>query len=307
MSAGFPQQMKYPMKIVSALVVIACAGLIFGCAASIPPEELNDARQAYMHATVGLAAELVPAELYRAREALAAAERSFQDDPASTRTRDLAYVAERKARLAEVLAKSAERKAATLKARGEYQTTLAAILANTMKTEARRSAAVNAVQSSLPRSKEAGPATKRAQQTLKQSIPHSGQYAAGEPTPVVLAQQRQTLYTCTDSSGGMRIAKILLVDDDRDRRDSVRRILNSTDYQVVEAADCENAIVLLGKGMFDLILLDFTLPGRSSVRLLEWLKQNQLTTRVIVVDDAPGLESAVKSATLAPRGYIALP
>jgi DNA-binding response OmpR family regulator len=33
--------------------------------------------------------------------------------------------------------------------------------------------------------------------------------------------------------------------------------------------------------MFDLILLDYTLPGKSSIRLLEWLKQYQLTTPVI--------------------------
>ena len=287
------------MKLVRALVVIACAGLLVGCAASIPPQELIDARQAYMHATVGLAAELVPAELYRAREALAAAERSFQDDPTSTRARDLAYVAERKARLAEVLAKSAERKSATLKARGDYQATLAAILKDTMKPEARRSATVNAEQSSLPQ--------RRAQQTFKQSMPNAGQHPAGQSISVALTEQRQRLDPRTDSSGGMRIARILLVDDDRDRRDSVRRILKSTDYQVIEAADYENAIVLLGKGMFDLILLDFTLPGASSIRVLEWLKQYQLTTQVIVINEAAGLEGAVKNATLAARGYNALP
>jgi CheY-like chemotaxis protein len=295
------------MKSLRSLVVIACVGLLVGCAASIPPEELTDARQAYQHATVGLAAELMPAELYKAHEALAAAERSFQDDPASTRTRDLAYVAERKAKLAEVLAKSAERKAATLKAKGDYQTTLMAILTNSFGAGATRTAAANVEQSSLSQSKGAGSATERGGQTLKQPMPHPGQHPAGESTPVVLAHQRERLDLRTESSGSMRIARILLVGDDRDRRDSVRRILKSTDYQVVEAADCENAVVLLGKGMFDLILLDFSLPSKSSIRLLEWLKQYQWTTQVIAINEAPGLESAVKSATRLARGYIAVP
>lgn len=47
---------------------------------------------------------MLPAEFLKARNALAVAERSFQQDPKSFRTRDLAYVANRKARVVEALA-----------------------------------------------------------------------------------------------------------------------------------------------------------------------------------------------------------
>ena len=216
------------MTLLRTLVAIACAGLLAGCAASIPPIELIDARQAYQHATVGLAATLMPAELYKVRDALAAAERSFQDNPTSTRTRDLAYVAERKARLVEVLASSADRKAATLKAKGDYQAILAATRTAKLKTEARRNTVANVEQSSLPHSNASGSATKKGGQTLKQPIPESGQHAAVESTPVI-KQQRQSLDPRTKSPGGMRTARRLLVGDDRDRRDSVRSILKSPD------------------------------------------------------------------------------
>lgn len=294
------------MTLFRTLVAVACAGLLVGCAGSIPPTELIDARQAYQHATVGLAARLMPAELYKAQEALAAAEDSFREFPTSTRTRDLAYVAERKARLAEALASSADRKAATLKAKRDYQATLTAIQTNRVIAEARRHAAAKVEQSRLPLTKESGSATKRGGQTLKQPMPKSGQHGAVESPPVI-KQQRQMLDPTTKGPGSKRTARILLFDDDRVRRDSVRRILSSNDYHLVEAADCENAISLIGNGMFDLILLGFELPGESSIRVLASLKQYQLTTRVIVIREGPGLESAVKSATLAARGYFPVP
>ena len=119
------------MKSTPYLVGIACAGLLLGCAASIPPTELIDARQAYQHASSSQAAQLVPAELHKAQLALAAAEKSFKDEPKSFRTRDLAYVADRKAKMAEALATTAVENAATAKANTEFQVTQTAIVKST--------------------------------------------------------------------------------------------------------------------------------------------------------------------------------
>jgi len=105
------------------LMTIACAGFLAGCAASIPPAELIDARQAYSHASVGQAAQLVPAELEKARSALARAERSFRDDPNSFHTRDLAYIADRKAKIAEALAATFANNATTAKANKDFKAT----------------------------------------------------------------------------------------------------------------------------------------------------------------------------------------
>jgi Domain of unknown function (DUF4398) len=95
------------MKHSACVVGVACAVLLAGCVASMPPTELVSARQAYEHASVGNAAELVPEEFRRAHEALQVAERSFQNDPRSILTRDLAYLAYRKAALAAALATTA--------------------------------------------------------------------------------------------------------------------------------------------------------------------------------------------------------
>lgn len=119
------------MKPITFLTVITFAGLIAGCAASVPPKELVDARQAYQRASAGQAAQLVPAELHKAETALAAAEESFKDDPSSFQTRDLSYIADRKAKKAEALAVTAVENAATAKADKDYQSTQAEIMKST--------------------------------------------------------------------------------------------------------------------------------------------------------------------------------
>jgi uncharacterized protein DUF4398 len=73
---------------------------VAGCAAVVP-RELADARLAYRHASNSRAASLSPAELHNAKEALNVAEASWSHDPESNQTRDLAYVAQRRAQLAE--------------------------------------------------------------------------------------------------------------------------------------------------------------------------------------------------------------
>jgi len=92
------------MKSTTRLILIACLGLLAGCATAKPPMELVDARQAYARASAGQASQLAPAEVQLALEALTIAEQSFRDDPRSDRTRELAILAYRKAKLAQSLA-----------------------------------------------------------------------------------------------------------------------------------------------------------------------------------------------------------
>jgi outer membrane protein OmpA-like peptidoglycan-associated protein len=75
-----------------------------GCGAAVPPRELVDARASYTRASQGPATRLAPAQLDTAKQALARAEGAFQDDPEAARTKDLAYIADRKAREAEAAA-----------------------------------------------------------------------------------------------------------------------------------------------------------------------------------------------------------
>src|SRR5256885_15594565 len=85
-------------------VIAAFSGLAFVGCASVVPHELADARAAYKHASASRAADLKPADLHQAKDALDKAEESWAYEPDSNKTLDLSYVAQRKAQLAEVLA-----------------------------------------------------------------------------------------------------------------------------------------------------------------------------------------------------------
>jgi outer membrane protein OmpA-like peptidoglycan-associated protein len=100
--------------ILSAAVLASSA---IGCASTPAPPELLDARTAYMRAQSGPASQFKPDQLHEAKVALDKAEQSYADDPGDQKTRDIAYVAERRAELADVAGRDA--KAAQEKATAE--------------------------------------------------------------------------------------------------------------------------------------------------------------------------------------------
>jgi outer membrane protein OmpA-like peptidoglycan-associated protein len=79
---------------------------VAGCVASIPPQDLMTARTSYDRASKGPAGQLDPADLHVAKEQLDVAEAAFQKDGDTQNTRDQAYLAARKAELAEVKART---------------------------------------------------------------------------------------------------------------------------------------------------------------------------------------------------------
>ncbi len=102
-------------------------------------------------------------------------------------------------------------------------------------------------------------------------------------------------------------AKILLIDDNKSRRSSLRLVLMSNPEFTVEAVDCSSAISMLGDVSFDLILLDVTLPDKSGFRVLEFLRENHLAGKVIVITGTVELENEIKSTTPGAGDYITKP
>jgi outer membrane protein OmpA-like peptidoglycan-associated protein len=75
------------------------AVLLAGCGSTPPPKELVDARDAYEKAKNGQANQLRPDQVHEAKVSLDQAEAAFNDDPKADKTRDMSYVALRKAEL----------------------------------------------------------------------------------------------------------------------------------------------------------------------------------------------------------------
>jgi outer membrane protein OmpA-like peptidoglycan-associated protein len=90
----------------SCLLVVLAAGA--GCATAMPPQDLVTARATYDRASHGVAATRDPADLHTAQASLALAEQSFVQNGDTQGTRDLAYVADRRAQIAEARGSAVE-------------------------------------------------------------------------------------------------------------------------------------------------------------------------------------------------------
>ncbi len=76
---------------------------------------------------------------------------------------------------------------------------------------------------------------------------------------------------------------ILVVDDETPIRDMLRVALEMAEYNVIEAADAQEAHSLIVDKAPDLILLDWMLPGTSGIELARRLKQNELTQDIPII------------------------
>ena len=83
------------------ILVAASAVLLGACATATPPKELIDARAGYQRTSTGPASTVAVVDVHDAKVALKAAEQSFSEDGDSVKTRDLAYIADRRAIAAE--------------------------------------------------------------------------------------------------------------------------------------------------------------------------------------------------------------
>ncbi|MBK7586119.1 MAG: OmpA family protein [Myxococcales bacterium] len=101
------------------------------CGTAGTPKQLLDARAAYSAAEAGPAKTLTPAELVDAKKSLDEAEQTFLDDGASDKTVDAAYVAQRRAELADARGRIADGEAAAVRNRAELASVNASRLSAT--------------------------------------------------------------------------------------------------------------------------------------------------------------------------------
>lgn len=110
------------MRSIYVVAAVAfCALSTSNCARTVTtaPKELVDARMTYGRLTGTQAQKLVPAQLHIAHRALEDAEKAFVEHPDSLHTRDIAYIAMRKAQVAELGAQAAAFKADAKEVRKE--------------------------------------------------------------------------------------------------------------------------------------------------------------------------------------------
>jgi two-component system response regulator HydG len=86
-----------------------------------------------------------------------------------------------------------------------------------------------------------------------------------------------------DSFGEKMRGKILLVDDNDEFLDSTRDVLETEGYQVITAANGEDAVALAASQPFNIVLMDIKMPGLNGVDSFLKMKAQNPDVQVILL------------------------
>jgi two-component system response regulator PilR (NtrC family) len=101
--------------------------------------------------------------------------------------------------------------------------------------------------------------------------------------------------------------KILVVDDEKNIRETLRIFLRGEGYQVTLADDGQSGLKALKKDIFDLIITDLKMPKISGFDLLKTIKEDSPDTAVVIITAFGTTESAVEAMKLGAFDYIQKP
>src|SRR5262249_15594492 len=103
------------------------------------------------------------------------------------------------------------------------------------------------------------------------------------------------------------MAKILVVDDQRNMRTTLSIMLRAAGHEVDEAADGDTAIEMAAQGGYDLVVTDLKMAGSSGTEVLRRTREAQPLTEVIVMTAYGTIEGAVEAMRLGAYDYIQKP
>jgi len=101
--------------------------------------------------------------------------------------------------------------------------------------------------------------------------------------------------------------KILILDDEKGIRLSLKISLSAAGYTVFEAEDGETALSLIAKETFEIAILDINLPGISGIEVLKQLRRVQPECRVVMMTYLSEVKLAVQAMKLGAFDYFTKP
>jgi two-component system nitrogen regulation response regulator NtrX len=103
------------------------------------------------------------------------------------------------------------------------------------------------------------------------------------------------------------MARILIVDDERAIRSTLKEILEYENHQVEEAVDGADGWEMIQKNEFDILLSDIKMPRMDGTELLEKVLQARLNCQVIMISGHGTIETAVECIKKGAYDFIAKP
>src|SRR3954471_5129872 len=103
------------------------------------------------------------------------------------------------------------------------------------------------------------------------------------------------------------MAKLLIVDDQRNMRTTLAMMLRGAGFEVDEAQNGEEGSERGGGGAYDVVLTDLRMGSRDGIDVLRAIKSAQPMTEVIVMTAYGTIESAVEAMRLGAFDYVQKP
>jgi DNA-binding NtrC family response regulator len=103
------------------------------------------------------------------------------------------------------------------------------------------------------------------------------------------------------------MAKILIIDDEKSIRSTLREILEYEKYEVEEAEDGEVGLEMLSNNKFDVVLCDIKMPKMDGIEVLEKSQSQSRETPFIMVSAHGTIETAVEATKKGAFDFIEKP
>lgn len=103
------------------------------------------------------------------------------------------------------------------------------------------------------------------------------------------------------------MSKILIVDDDKEYRENLKEILDNAGYSNDMAESAKQAMQKLGDQQFDIVLLDFMMPGIDGINALGEFKKISPNSKIIMITAFASIENAVVAIKKGASEYISKP
>jgi len=103
------------------------------------------------------------------------------------------------------------------------------------------------------------------------------------------------------------VVRVLIVEDERKLAQVLSSALQAEHYDVVVAASGEDGFYRANAELFDLVVLDLMLPGRSGLEILQTLRQRHVETPVLILTARDGVEDRVLGLDRGADDYLVKP
>ncbi|HWO58397.1 MAG TPA: sigma-54 dependent transcriptional regulator [bacterium] len=101
--------------------------------------------------------------------------------------------------------------------------------------------------------------------------------------------------------------RVLIIDDDRNLRFALRRILDANSYNIDEAGTGEEGLALVQSQSYDVILLDLRMPGMSGIEVLEKLRAVDPRTPVVMMTAFGTTDTAIQAIKMGAFDFVLKP